>query len=107
MQDFVLLKVDFVLMFLTLNSRSYRTADRILERTSFPARRGSVHTWSIADTSHASIHSMLDTEKVRWYSPHTLRKSVEQVRRRLSSVPLSVGGFGGRSAQPQMEQSEN
>ena len=50
---------------------------------------------------------MLDTEKVRWYSPHTLRKSVEQVRRRLSSVPLSVGGFGGGSAQRQMEQSEN
>ena len=50
---------------------------------------------------------MLDTEKVRWYSPHTLRKSVEQVRRRLSRVPLSVGYFVAGSAQPQMGQPEN
>ena len=64
MQDFVLLNVDFVLMFLTLNSRSYRAADKNLQRTTFPLRRGSVHTWSIADTNNASIHSMLDTENV-------------------------------------------
>lgn len=103
MKYFVLLNVDFALMFLTLNSRSYRRADQISQRMSFPVRRGSVHTWSIADTSHASIHSMLDRESVRRYSPHTLRKSVEQVRRRLSRVPLPDRGFGIAGAQPQME----